>query len=207
MEKLIFGVKDSVEAENRTPPEMGYTSFSSFPTIPRTSSLFEYMKKATDIIGDINMRYQIFTNDYKMAKDRLQQALSLKSPSNKILWDLCEGLEEAQKTHTQHLYVIREQEELMKTIVNNFVASKTEATSLVYTRLRIISHLQSRLRDIAGKVYVYHESLLKQKQVKIYLFYAFLRLFQGISPACLCTIYAKGLSFSYRRSRKTKKIR
>jgi hypothetical protein len=125
------------------------------------------MKKGSEIVSDINSRYQMFVNDYKTVKDRLQQALSMKSPSNKVLWDLCEGLEDAQKAHTQYLVAIRDQEDIMKQIVNQFVITKTETTRLVYTRLRIISHLQSRLRDVAGKVYVYHESLLKQKQVSL----------------------------------------
>ena len=88
--------------------------------------LNDQLKKAQDIVTDLTLRSQIFAQDYKTVSQRLKEASSLKSANNKILWELCDGLEDLLKMHVQYINVFRDQDDVLRSIMHFCANSKVD---------------------------------------------------------------------------------
>eukprot|EP01114_Cavostelium_apophysatum_P006313 TRINITY_DN1756_c0_g1_i1.p1 TRINITY_DN1756_c0_g1~~TRINITY_DN1756_c0_g1_i1.p1 ORF type:complete len:1369 (+),score=514.64 TRINITY_DN1756_c0_g1_i1:270-4376(+) len=148
LEKQFAALKETLDMENRRQPDVDF------------KSLQQQLKKAEEMKADLALRLQVFSTDYNIAAAKLQEATS--GDRRQSIGNLTEGFQELKQKHLNYISVMMEYDKALRNVAASIAASKTRLSRYVHDHLRMIAALQSKTRDLANKIVVYHEAVVRQ---------------------------------------------
>jgi len=145
LEKQYRGTRDAIESERNKPSQIDI------------NVILQSIKEAEDIRQEVTLCWEMFTSDYKSVKDRLNLSYQAQKST------LSEGIPQLREKHMAILVKLQIHDQKVKIIMQACGNSKSRVSRYVHERLRTISALQQKNRELANKIVAFHEAIQRQK--------------------------------------------